>query len=242
MSRKAIIAGVAILALGQSPNVDPLLHRQLKWTGSCAVDFASTACRTVRYHESAFGPGLGFEGTTYSECVDAVDHTGSESNTRSSVLRRFYLFPRRTLRITELVLRTENRTVYIDHERKVYESHMRGANKGNPYWEEDDSQCSHTASHSTYLSGRLPDSTIAGVHVVGYRGKDLRGADYELYFAPSIGCQTLLFREVIRGPLGWKTAEYEKIVDSYEIGPPATSLFAIPNGYKQVESIQPPSP
>lgn len=80
------------------------------------------------------------------------------------------------------------------------------------------------------------------MHVVGYRGKDLRGADYELYFAPSIGCQTLLFREVMRGPLGWKTAEYEKIVDSYEIGPPATSLFAIPNGYKQVESIQPPSP
>src|ERR1035437_5219035 len=98
--------------------IDPPLHRQLRWKGSCAVEFADTACRTVRYHESAFGPSLGFEGTMYSECVEAVVHTGSESNMRNSVWRRFWFFPRQTRKITELVLRTENRTVYIDHERK----------------------------------------------------------------------------------------------------------------------------
>jgi len=63
------------------------------------------------------------------------------------------------------------------------------------------------------LPERLPDSVIAAVHVVGYGGRD-RNADYEVYLAPSIGCQPMTFRMVKRF-LGWVTEEYEMIVDSY---------------------------
>ena len=141
-------------------------------------------------------------------------------------------------KMTELLLRTEGRVVYIDHEHGVYETQP-GGNRGFPYWEEDDSQCSHTASHYQYLSGRLADSKIANVHVVGYRGRDYRGADYEIFFAPSIGCQQMSFKMVRRGFLGFVTAEYDMVVDSYILGPPATSLYVVPAECKQVPSIIP---
>jgi hypothetical protein len=83
----------------------------------------------------------------------------------------------------------------------------------------------------------MPDSNIAGIAVVGYRGQDNKGVDYEAYFAPSIGCEMMLFREVKRGILGWRIAQYERVVDSYQIGPPARSLFEIPGGYKPVPSL-----
>jgi len=211
--------------------------KQLDWKGpgGCVVDFVRTPCRTVRYHEHSFGRGLGFGKKTSSRWVVAFDHDGSESQTRASVWHRWFFFPVRA-RITELVLRAEGRVLYIDHERKIYEAH-RKANRPIPYWEEDDGLCSGTAAHSTYLSGRLPDSIIAGVHVVGYRGRDFRGADYEIYFAPSIGCQTMRFFEVMRGISGRITAEYEMVVDSYVLGPPDPSLFATPFEYTEVPSI-----
>jgi hypothetical protein len=139
--------------------------------------------------------------------------------------------------MTELVLRNENRTLYIDHERKSFETHSGGANRGMPYWEEDDAQCSNMKFHFQYLSDRLPDSVVAGVHVVGYRGRDSSGADYDVYLAPSLGCQQMRFRMAKRGFLGWKTAEYEMVVDSYDLGPPSSSLFTVPAGYSQVTSI-----
>jgi hypothetical protein len=126
--------------------------------------------------------------------------------------------------------------VYIDHEHGVYEVHP-GANRKWPYWEEDDAECSHTASHYQYLSARLPDSNIASVHVVGYRGRDYRGANYEIYFAPSIGCQQMSFKMVARGFLGLVTEESDMVVDSYVLGPPAARLYRVPAEYKQVPSI-----
>jgi hypothetical protein len=241
---KAVLAIVASVLPGMGfgqvlPSSNPQSHNQLDWKGpgGCVVDYVKTPCRTVRYHESFFGSSLGFEGVTTSECIEAVDHDGSESKTRITTQRRYWLFPQQTKRTAELVLRKENRTLYIDHERGIFEAHLGGANKGMPYWEEDDSQCSHTKSHYLYLSERLQDSVIAGVHVVGYRGRDDRGADYEVYFAPSIGCQQMRFQMVMRGFFRWKTAEYEMVVDSYEIGPPASSLFTLPTGYRQIDSI-----
>jgi hypothetical protein len=215
-------------------------HRPLRWkqAGACVVDRANTPCRTVRYREFSFGPSLG-SGISKSESVEAVDRSGSESRTTTSTWRPYWLFPQKAARITALVLRTEDRIVVIDHRRRVVEAH-RGANRKMPYWEEDDAVCSHAASHYTYLSGRLPDSAVAGVHAVGYRGRDEGGAEYEIHFAPSIGCQPMRFHMVRRGLFGWKTAEYERVVDSYVLGPPAASLFSVPTGYKRVASILQP--
>jgi hypothetical protein len=83
----------------------------------------------------------------------------------------------------------------------------------------------------------MADSKIAGVFVVGYRGRDAVGAYNEVYFAPSIGCQEMQLQSVTRGVFGWKISGYDMRVDSYEIGPPASSLFDLPAGYKQVASI-----
>jgi hypothetical protein len=235
-----VVSMLSGCALGQAnPSSDPQLHERLDWRrpGSCVVDFVHTPCRTVRYHEYSFGSSLGFDGITNSESVEAVDHDGSESNTTKSTHSRFWFFPQQRREITELVLRQENRTMYIDHGQGVYETHLRGANKKMPYWENDDSQCSNAKSHALYLSARLPDSKIAGVNVVGYRGRDKRGAEYEVYFAPSLGCQMMRFHEDFQGILGFTTAEYDKVVDSYEIGPPSPNLFKVPSGFKQVASI-----
>ena len=214
-------------------------HTNLSWRGAgdCVVEFASTPCRTVRYHEYSFERNLGFDRTTRSESVEAFDHAGDQSKTVARTSRRWWPLPQQTSKVTELVLRNGNQIVYIDHERKVYEAHQRGHNY--PYWEDDDGQCSHTASHSSYLTGRLPNSVIAGVAVVGYHGRDFRGVDYEVYFAPSIGCQDMRFHMVQRGFFGWITDEYDMVVDSYVLGPPSPILFAIPGGYRQVPSILP---
>jgi len=214
-------------------------HRMLHWSGAggCIAGFSGTPCRTVRYHIYSFGQSLGFDGTTRSEWVEAFDQTGSEAKTVARTFRRWWPLPQETTNKSELLLRTQDQLVYIDHGRKVYEAHQGAKNRPSPNWEEDDDQCSHTATHSAYLTGRLPDSVIAGVHVVGYRGRDFRGADYEVYFAPSIGCQDMQFRMVMRGFLGWITAEFDMAVDSYILGPPAQSLFTIPSDYRLVPSI-----
>lgn len=47
------------------------------------------------------------------------------------------------------------------------------------------------------------------------------------------------FKMVMRGFLGFVTAEYDMVVDSYILGPPAASLYAVPAEYKQVPSILP---
>jgi hypothetical protein len=225
------------LVLGQPLGRDE--HKELHWKAAdgCVVNFADTPCRTVRYHEYSFGRRLGFDGTTRSECIEAFDQTGSQARTIARTWRRWWPLPEQTSKRTELVLRTEDQIVYIDHERRVYEAHRGGAQRNWPYWEEDDGQCSHTATHHTYLTGRLPDTVMAGVHVVGYGGRDFRGVDYEIYFAPSIGCQEMKFQMVMRGLFSWITAEYDMVVDSYALGPPAQSLFAVPTGYRQVPSI-----
>lgn len=185
-------------------------HKKLGWKGAggCVVEFANTPCRTVRYREHSFH-SLGFDRISTSETIEATDQAGSESNTSTAKWRRWWQFPGTGTRFqrTGLLLRTEGRTVIVDHGHRVYEAHP-GAKKNWPYWEEDDSKCSHTASHYLYLSGRLPDSTIATVHVVGYHGRDNRGADYEIYFAPSIGCQEFSSKMVTRGFLGFVTSEY----------------------------------
>ncbi len=219
-------------------------HKQLDWrpVGGCVVDFVNAPCRTVRYHEYSFGSSLGLDRTTISQTVEATARDGSESKTTTSTWHRWWFLPDRTWKFTELLLRSTDRVVYIDHEHKIYETHPGAAMRGFPYWEEDDVQCSHKATHFTYLSGRLPDTVIAGIHVVGYRGRDFRGVDYEIFFAPTIGCQDLRFHMVKRGLFGWITAESDKVVDSYVLGSPSTSLFAVPNDYRQVPSILPCQP
>jgi hypothetical protein len=131
-------------------------------------------------------------------------------------------------------------TPALTHERKIFETHV-GRNKNWPGWGEgEDSLCSGTKSSYSYLSARLKNSVVAGLHVVGYRGRDSRGADYEVYFAPSIGCGVMRFQMVMRNFFGWETAKSEEEVDSYEICPPSSQLFTVPAGYKQVTSILQP--
>jgi len=223
------------MVLGQVPtSAESGFPKELVWKGSggCVVEFANTPCRTVRYHWSSFAWS---EGWTVSQYIEAFERDGSRSTTVIATRRPPWLFPRQTWHRGELVLRKENRTTYIDHERKTYETHLR-ANGNRFYWEEDDTQCSHAGSR-WHSSQRIGDSVIAGVHVVGYRGLDDTGAYHEDYFAPSIGCQPMRSHSVTRGVLGWKTSEYDMTVDSYQIGRPASILFDVPAGYTQVASI-----
>jgi hypothetical protein len=173
-SHLAVLLCGCMYAQGNQPN-----GYYWKGAGACVVESVHTPCRTVRYHEYSFGSGFGPEGVTRSEHVEAFDHDGSESKTWTAVRSRYWFSPHVTKKITELILRKENQIVIIDHDKRIYQVTAGGANRGMPYWDEDDSQCSCTKSHYTYLSGRLPDSTVAGIHVVGYRGRDARGADYE---------------------------------------------------------------
>jgi hypothetical protein len=237
-ARAALATLAALWGIGEVAPNDLETHKQLKWNGpgGCLVEFVNTPCRTVRSHEFSFGIGLGFDGIAKAESVEAVDWDGSESKTRTTSRRRYWLTENRD-RITELVLRTKNRTVYIDHERRIFEVQDGRANRGYQAWEEDDAQCSHAASHYVYLSERIPNSVVAGIEVVGYGGRDARGADNIICFAPSIGCQVMRFETVKKGFLGWTTAKYEWVVDVYEIGQPSPSLFTPPSGYKQVPSI-----
>jgi hypothetical protein len=80
----------------------------------------------------------------------------------------------------------------------------------------------------------LPDAVVARIHAVGYAGRDDRGSEYEIYFAPSIGCEPVRFNMLTRGRFGWPIAKFERTVDSYELGPPSADLFAVPAGYRQV--------
>jgi len=232
----AIVAAVLIGGAGfgqvlTSSDSEPPKEMIWKGPGGCVVDLVNTPCRTVRYHWSNFEWA---GGTTTAQYTEAFDRDGSQSTTAVTTHRQPWFFSQQTWYRTELVLRKEHRTIYIDHERKIYETLLRA--KAMPYWIEDDSQCSHAAS-SRHLSQRIPDSVIAGAHVVGYRGRDAIGEYIEEYFAPSIGCQEMRSQFVMRGVLGFKTSEYDMTVDSYEIGPPASGLFKVPAGYKQVASF-----
>jgi hypothetical protein len=211
-------------------------HKQLEWKApqACLVAFAKTPCRTVRYHEYSFGSSFGFDGITNVETIEATNQDGSEAKIMTIVRRKFWLLPAWTVKAAELFLREQNRTVVIDHEKKIFATQHHNAEHGYQSWEQDDLQCSHAKTHYLYLSERLRDSVVAGFHVVGYGGRDDRGADYEVYFAPSLGCQPLRFQTAMRGFLGWTSAKYEKTVDQYEIGPPSADLFTIPAGYKRV--------
>ena len=233
-----LLSGALFVPRMQGQQLGQDEHKKLNWSGAggCVVDFVRTPCRTVRYHQYSFGSPFGFDRITSSETIEATDHDGSESKTTSGTRRPPWLFPAERFKTTELLLRSQGQVVDIDHEQRVYEVHQRRGSKG-PYWEEDNSECSHTASHYLYLSDRLPSSRIASFYVVGYRGRDDRGAGYEVYFAPSIGCQQMSFKMSMRGFLGWVTAEYEMVVDSYVLGTPDARLFTVPVGYKQVPSI-----
>ena len=252
MNRISSLAGViatllfATLFLSMMPG-QPLGrndHKQLDWKGAggCVVEFGHTPCRTIRFRESSFGSGLGGERNYTMETIEATDRAGSESKTTTGKWRSWWQLPGTgtKFKMTELLLRSEGQVVQIDHDHRVYEAHPSG-NRGFAVWEEDDSQCSHPASHFLYLSGRLPDSNIANVQVAGYRGRDDRGADYEVYFAPSIGCQQMSFKMLMRGFLGLVTSEYDMVVDSYVLGPPAASLYVVPAEYKQMPSLVPPA-
>jgi hypothetical protein len=233
----AVLAAIALTMVGQTMGISAAdAHEQLEWTSTvgCLVDFVKTPCRTVRFREYSFGSGLGFDGITSVEGIEAVDQQGSEAKVMKVVRRRFWLLPSATTTMVSLLLRDQNRTVHVDHDRKVFAAESGAAGRGSQYWEQDDSQCSHAKSHYLYLSERLRNSIIAGIHVVGYGGRDDRGADYKVYFAPSIGCQPLRFVMVMRGFLGLPVAKYERIVDSFELGAPSLSLFTIPAEYKRI--------
>jgi hypothetical protein len=47
------------------------------------------------------------------------------------------------------------------------------------------------------------------------------------------------FKMVMRNFFGFLTAEYERVVDSYTLGPPDASLVVVPAEYRQVTSLRP---
>jgi hypothetical protein len=178
---------------------------------------------------------LGFGVVQRSEWVKAVDQQGSESNTITITQRRWLLFNER-LKRTELVLRAndQDQILWLDHLNRTYES--RTGHRNFQYWEEDDAQCSRAASRDA-LTGRLSDAEIAGTHVVGWSGHDAGGFDVEVYFAPSIACQTFREQMIKRGLFGYVTEKYLREVDSYVLGPPDPSLFRRPTDYRLVQSV-----
>jgi hypothetical protein len=156
----------------------------------------------------------------------------------SRTLRKYWFWPAESYRGTQLLLRPERSEIYINHDRKIHMARPR-RNRGSGYWQQDDAQCSHTASHYAYLTGRLPDSSVASIHVVGYAGQDYEGNDYKLYFAPSIGCQELRFQQTNHNAVGIPTYVHLRVVDSYALGAPDPKLFSIPEGYQQVKESVP---
>jgi hypothetical protein len=211
-------------------------HKQLEWNRTaCIVEGGKTPCRTVRYREYSFGVTSGFDSVSSASTIEAVDRQGSEVTIRTEVRRRLWLLRAWSARTTQLLLRPQNRVVNIDHDRKAYSAEsLSVSGRGTPYWEQDDLQCSHAASHYLYLSERLPHAVVAGIHAVGYTGRDEGGSEYEVYFAPSIGCQQVRFKMLTRGLFGLPRSIYHRVVESYELRPPAEILFAIPAGYRHV--------
>jgi len=230
----AMVVFVSSTALAQQAEQ----HKKLRWDrpGACVVVGVKTPCRTIRYHQVAYGKEFGFDAPTQVSGVDAYRSDGSESQLTQLSAPSDQPPAAKEQRVSEILLRKTGERVFLDHVRRIYEV-RKAPGRGLPYWEEDDEQCSHTASHALYLSKRLPEVAIAGVQSVGYAGTDKNGAEYEVYFAPSIGCQDMRFHMTKRDELGHKMAELDKIVDSYELAVPKEDLFQIPSGYKRVATI-----
>ncbi|HEY3739998.1 MAG TPA: hypothetical protein VGL53_09145 [Bryobacteraceae bacterium] len=238
----SLILGQNLTPQNLSPEAKRLLdwsqsHKQLNWTGAggCVVDFVHTPCRTVRSHEFSFGRGLGFDGIRSVDTIEAFDKDGSTSRTYSIAEWPFWHLPAPTTKRTHITRRTQNRRIAIDHDHAVFEEYPGGAHSGTPMWEEDDQQCSHMKSHYLYLSERLPDSIVIGVGVVGYSGTDDGGSHYEVFFAPSLGCEQLRSLMWRQNHFGLRTAYSERVVDSFELGAPSPTLFAVPRGFTRVE-------
>jgi hypothetical protein len=228
----AVVSGLQ----GQDPHLDG--YKPFVWNrpNACIVDFVNTPCRTVHYHGTLVeNQSWGVHDVTVRsyDVIEAVDQDGSESRTERRHARNYWLFPAQDVSVTFLFIRPQRTTVNIDHVRKRFESSS-GHNLGFSGWETDDSQCSHAASHYLYLSGRLPDCSVAGIPVVGYKGRDIGGGNNVVYFAPSIGCQMLRAERISRNGSGLPTSISTFVVDSYTLGAPAQNLFTIPSGYKQV--------
>jgi hypothetical protein len=234
-------AALATSAYGQFRFVPPAA-KQLEWKqpGACVVDFVKTPCRTVRWHQTEI-ESLGWipddSGVSRLEGMDAVDKNGSEVHTYAGTFLDSPLTLARNLNATTLLLRPEDKVASIDNGRRIFETQPGAKLRKWPYWEEDNDHCSNAASHAVYLTSRLPDSTVAGTHVVGYSGRDAWGTDYKVYFAPSVGCQEFSFQMLSRDSAGRITDNYSKIVDSYELGAPDPNLFRIPEGFQKVDSI-----
>ena len=209
-----------------------------KRANSCVVEFVKTPCRTVRYRIWSFENlawGIHDVASRTFELLWAVDLNGSTVETVTGSSRHHWIVPESRNNGSQIVLRPQDEVISVDHERRIYDLHGGARSRGQPMWEEDDGQCSHTASHYLYLHHRLADSVVAQVRVVGYSGRDDRGADYKIYFAPSIGCQEFHFESTARNAFGLPTQFYYREVTSYELGPPDPELYRIPWGYQKVE-------
>lgn len=133
-------------------------------------------------------------------------------------------------------MRTQDRAVIIDRSRRMFEVHQ-PAPRNFVYWEDDYPDCSHHMSHRAGRFTRVADTQIAGIRVVGYKGKDAGGEEVTTYYAPSIGCSTMREELVTRGILGLPISRFLVEVDSYSVARPNPSLFEIPRNYKRVASV-----
>jgi hypothetical protein len=232
-----LLAATAAPLFGQTrPVLEFGTHKWLDWAprGGCVVELAKTPCRTVETRDVVFNHNVRDGGLYRISRLHAVAEDGSEATFITEKFRPLWWFVEQTRTSGQMVLHKQNRIISLDPGRRIYAEETGGRHLGVQTWEEDDRACSHARSHYLYLSMRLPDSVVAGFPVVRYGGEDDSGAEYEVDFAPSLGCQSLRFSMIRRGLLGWPTTKHLLEVVSYKLGPPSPDLFAVPRGFRQV--------
>lgn len=213
---------------------DEYRNRYRKSEAACTRSPISP-CRTVRSHRYVIEKGeWGFlDASIYSEeRTEALDGDYSTSMTIISTTRKHWVFPVRRQNFTLLQLRPTDQIVVMDHIRRVIYRDMGARAHEVPGWNYGkDPDCSGANARYLYSEGRVPDSIIAGIPVVGYYWHR-EGETGKMYFAPSMGCKMFRRQVVQKNRVGFPTNISIEETDSFILGPPEAQLFEIPRDYK----------
>jgi len=160
-----------------------------------------------------------------------VDQDYSTSVTLIETSRKHWIVPVSKVNATVLTLRPQDQIVTIDHFHKLFYTDTGALRRSMESWEESDPLC-NTNPHYIYFKGRIADSKIAGIDVIGYYWGNGKGYDAKMYFAPSLGCMRMNTRVTIRNRIGFPTYYSNEKVNSFILGAPEPKLFQVPPDYK----------
>jgi len=221
------------------PRSDEEFKKQGTWQGwRASIDCFQarlSPCRTVRSHSYFIQKGKWgiLDASIFSEEeIEALNDDYSTSMTVVRTWRKHWIFPVRRQNATLLHLRSTDQIVTIDHIHRVIYVKTGARGQGFDGWNYGNApDCSHANPHYLYLQGRVRDSVVAGIHVVGYYWHNEEESG-RMYFAPSMGCG-MFRRQVVRRKWLWMPTSFNfDETDSFILGPPDAQLFAIPKDYK----------